>query len=149
MHKIRKKTFVFLSYGRCMYNYWRNRTDTELCEQLRSIGPNCQLLTKLEELHILQAHVCSCIIAHLCLPHQKTKRETSDALFGCRLPWMTGAVAPFASPKCTPLGAPYGKIRVVIIGCWCNQNHCLYVKPMQITRKFLCKSCLWTTFLSE
>jgi len=36
-------------------------------------------MTKLEMMHILQAQVCGCIRAHPGLPHQKTKRETSDA----------------------------------------------------------------------
>ena len=40
---------------------------------------NCQLVTKLEMMYILQAQVWSCISAHPGLPHQKTKRETSDA----------------------------------------------------------------------
>jgi len=40
---------------------------------------NCQLVTKLEVMHILQAQVWSCISAHPGLPHQKTKRETNDA----------------------------------------------------------------------
>jgi len=40
---------------------------------------NCQLVTKLEMMHILQAQVCGCISAHPGLPHQKTNRETNDA----------------------------------------------------------------------
>jgi len=44
-----------------MYNYWRDRTDSGLCEPLRSIHLNCQLLTKLEMMNILQAQVCGCI----------------------------------------------------------------------------------------
>jgi len=36
-------------------------------------------MTKLEMMHILQAQVCSCTSAHPGLPHQETKRETSDA----------------------------------------------------------------------
>jgi len=38
------------------------------------------LMAKLEMMHILEAHVWSCISAHPGLPHQKTKREASDAL---------------------------------------------------------------------
>jgi len=55
-----------------MYNYVGERTDTDLCEPLWSIRLNCQLMTKLETKHILQAQVCDCIST-------KTKRETSDA----------------------------------------------------------------------
>ena len=40
---------------------------------------DCQLVTRLEMMHILQAQVWSCISAHPGLPHQKTKRETNDA----------------------------------------------------------------------
>jgi len=36
-------------------------------------------MTHLEMMHTLQAQVCGCISAHPWLPHQKTKRETSDA----------------------------------------------------------------------
>jgi len=53
--------------------------DTGLCEPLRSIRLNCQWMTKLKILPILQAQVCGCISAHPELPHQKTRRETSDA----------------------------------------------------------------------
>jgi len=37
-------------------------------------------LTKLRMMHILQEKVCGCIIAHPGLPHQKTKRESSNVL---------------------------------------------------------------------
>jgi len=37
------------------------------------------ILTILEMMHMLQAQTCGCISAHLVLPHQKTKREPSDA----------------------------------------------------------------------
>jgi len=53
--------------------------DTDLCEPLRSIRLNSKLMTKLDTMHILQAQVRVCISAHPGLPHQKTKRETSDA----------------------------------------------------------------------
>jgi len=36
---------------------------------------NCQLTTKLEMMHILQAHVCGCISANI----KKMKRETTGA----------------------------------------------------------------------
>jgi len=36
-------------------------------------------MTKLEIVHILQAHVCGCISAQSGLPHRKKKWETSDA----------------------------------------------------------------------
>jgi len=52
------------------------RTDTGLCEPVWSIHLNCQLMTKLKMMHILQAKVFGCISAHPGLPHQKTKRET-------------------------------------------------------------------------
>jgi len=41
-----------------MYNYEIERKDTGLCEPLWSIRLNCQLMTKLEMKHILQAQVC-------------------------------------------------------------------------------------------
>jgi len=56
-HKERKKIFVFLC-GCCMYNYWGDRTNTGLCVSLWSIRLNCQLMTKLEKKHILQAQMC-------------------------------------------------------------------------------------------
>jgi len=40
---------------------------------------NCQLVTNLEMICILQAQVWSCIGAHPGLPHQRPKRETNDA----------------------------------------------------------------------
>jgi len=40
---------------------------------------NCQLITRLEMMDILQAQVSMCISAHRRLPDQKMKRETSDA----------------------------------------------------------------------
>jgi len=55
-----------------------DRTDAGLCEPLWSIHLNCQLMTKLEMMHIFQAQACGCISAHPGLSHQKTKRETSD-----------------------------------------------------------------------
>jgi len=60
-----------------MCNYSGHRTDTSLCEPLWSIRLNCQLMTKLEMKHILQAPGCTS--AHPVLPHQKKKRETRDA----------------------------------------------------------------------
>jgi len=63
-----------------MWNYWWGyRTDTGLCEPLWSIRLFCQLMTKLGMMRILQAQMCGCISAHPGLPHQKPKRETSDA----------------------------------------------------------------------
>ena len=63
-----------------MYNYWGDRTDTGLCEALWSLRLNGQLMMKLEMIHRLQAQLFDCITAHPGLPHQKRKRETSDAL---------------------------------------------------------------------
>ena len=78
-HKVRKKASVFYYVNvKCATNWWY-RTDTGLCEPLWSIRLNCQLMTKLEMMRILQAHVCGCISAHPGLPDQKTKRETSNA----------------------------------------------------------------------
>jgi len=39
-------------------NNCKNRTDTGLHELLRSIRLSCQLMTRLEMMHILQAQVC-------------------------------------------------------------------------------------------
>jgi len=50
-------------------------TDSGLCEPLWSNRLNCQLMTMLEMMHILQAQVCGCISAHTRLPHQKIKWE--------------------------------------------------------------------------
>ena len=58
-----------------MYNHWGHRIDTGLCGLLWSIGLNCQLMTKLEMMHILQAQVCRCISAHLWLL-PTSKKET-------------------------------------------------------------------------
>jgi len=58
-----------------MYNFLGDRTDTGLCELLCLIPLNCQLMTKFEMMHILQAQVCGCISAHPGLPHKKMKRE--------------------------------------------------------------------------
>jgi len=44
-----------------MYNFFGHGTDTGLCELFWSIRLNCQLMTKLEMMHILQAQVCGCI----------------------------------------------------------------------------------------
>jgi len=41
--------------------------------------PELSKMTKLEMMRILQAQVRDCISAHPGLPHQKKKRETSDA----------------------------------------------------------------------
>jgi len=60
-------------------NYWRDRTDMGLCELLWSILLNCQLTTKLEMMHTLQAQVCGSISAHPGLPDQETKLETRHA----------------------------------------------------------------------
>jgi len=72
------KTFVFYYVG-VICTTTGGRTESGLCEPLRSIRLNCQLKTKLEMMHILQAQVWSCISAHPGLPHQETKREASDA----------------------------------------------------------------------
>jgi len=63
----------------CTTTGWGERTVTGLCEALWSIHLNCQLVTKFEMMHILQAQVCGCVSAHPGLPHQKMKRESSDA----------------------------------------------------------------------
>ena len=55
----------------CMYNYWGDRTDLGLYEPLWSICMNCQFMTELEMIHILQALVCGCIRTHPGLPHKK------------------------------------------------------------------------------
>jgi len=60
-----------------MYNYRGDRTDTGLCMPLWSIHLKWQRSSKI--MHTLQAQVCGCFSAHPGLPHQKTKRETSDA----------------------------------------------------------------------
>ena len=46
-----------------LYNFFGDRTDTGLCELLRSIRLNCQLMTKFEMMHILQ-HRCAAVLAH-------------------------------------------------------------------------------------
>jgi len=56
-----------------------DRTDTGLCETLRSVRLNSQRWTKLEMMHILQAQVYGCISANPGLPYHNMKRETSDA----------------------------------------------------------------------
>jgi len=50
-----------------------DRTDTGLCEPLWSIRLNCQSMTKLEMMHVLQTQVCGCITAHPGLPHQENE----------------------------------------------------------------------------
>jgi len=75
----RKFSFFIMWLLAYMYNYWGDRTDKGLWEPLWSILLNCQLMTKLEMMHILQAQVCGSISAHPGLPHQKTKLETRDA----------------------------------------------------------------------
>jgi len=66
-HKERKKTFLFmwLLYAQLQ----GSRADTGLCLQLWSIRLNCQLMTKLETKHTLQAQVCDGI---------STKNETGN-----------------------------------------------------------------------
>jgi len=73
-----QENFCFLLCGCYMYNYWTDRTDKGLCEPLWSVRLNCQLMTMLEMIHMLQAQVCCCISAHPRLSHPKTKRETSN-----------------------------------------------------------------------
>jgi len=55
-HEVRKKIFIFyimwLLYARTIT---KGRKDTGLCEPLWSIRLKCQLMTKLETKHILQA----------------------------------------------------------------------------------------------
>ena len=51
-------------------------TDSGICESLWSNRLDCQLMTMLKTMYILQAQVCGCISAHPRLPHQKIKRET-------------------------------------------------------------------------
>jgi len=52
-----------------MYNYEVKRTANDFCEPLWSICLNCQLMTKLETKHIVQAQVCDCV---------STKNETEN-----------------------------------------------------------------------
>jgi len=66
-HKVRKKTFV-LYYVAVIFTLLRDRTDTRLCEPLWLIRLNCQLMTKLEMMPVLQAQVCGCVSAHPGLP---------------------------------------------------------------------------------
>ena len=57
--KVRKKIFGFYHVAViCTITKLRNRYG--LCEPLRSIRPNCQLMTKLETKRILQTQVCDC-----------------------------------------------------------------------------------------
>jgi len=58
-----------------MYNYWETAQIRDCVSQLWSNRLNCQLMTMLEMMHILQAQVCGCISAHIRLPHQKIKWE--------------------------------------------------------------------------
>jgi len=58
-HKVRKKFLVF--YVTVYVQLLEDRTDTGLCVPLSSISLNCQLITKLETKHILQAQVCNSI----------------------------------------------------------------------------------------
>jgi len=71
----RKFSFFIVRLLAYMYNYRGDRTDTGLCEPLWSILLNCQLMTKVEMMHTLQAQVCGSSSAHPGLPHQKTKLE--------------------------------------------------------------------------
>jgi len=41
--------------------------------------PELPVMTMLKMMRILQAQVCGCMSAHAGLPHQKTKRETTEA----------------------------------------------------------------------
>jgi len=50
----------------------KRRKGSGLCEPLWQFQLICQLMTKLETKHILQAQLCDCVST-------KTKRETSDA----------------------------------------------------------------------
>jgi len=59
-HEVRKKIFVFY-YVAVIRTITKGRKDTGLCEPLWSIRLKCQLMTKLETKHILQAQVCDCI----------------------------------------------------------------------------------------
>ena len=67
---------------------WRSRTSGNLrrsppkdpCGDGTESAWTTNLMAKLEMMHILEAHVWSCISAYPGLPHQKTKREASDAL---------------------------------------------------------------------
>jgi len=67
IYKVRKKTFV-LYYVAVIFTLLRDRTDTRLCEPLWLIRLNCQLMTKLEMMPVLQAQVCGCVSAHPGLP---------------------------------------------------------------------------------
>jgi len=60
MHAARKKTFVFY-YVAVMRTITKGRKDTCLCEPSWSIRLKCQLVTKFETKHILQAQVCDCV----------------------------------------------------------------------------------------
>ena len=66
-HEVRKKIFVFYVAVICATT--GGRTDTGFCVPLWSIRLNCQLMTKLETNHILQAQVCNDI---------STKNETGN-----------------------------------------------------------------------
>ena len=61
--------FVYQSFGVTKAPPW----------QRHWIRLKCQILTRLEMMHVLRAQVWSCISAHPGLPHQKTKRETNNA----------------------------------------------------------------------
>ena len=59
-HEVRKKIFVFVMW--LLYvQLIRGKKDTDLCKPLCSILLKCQLMTKLERKHLLQAQVCDCI----------------------------------------------------------------------------------------
>jgi len=74
-----EKNFTFNITVSLYVQPFGDRGDTCFCEPLWSIRLNCQLMTKLEMMHILQAQVCGCISARPGLPHQITKRETKEA----------------------------------------------------------------------
>jgi len=68
---------IFSKLGPCMLLWYEQLLGRQKWYGL--VRLNCQLMTKLEMMLSLQAHVCGCISAHPGLPHQKTKQETSDA----------------------------------------------------------------------
>ena len=100
VHKVRKKTSVFYYVAvvctntgradkdaraavkqlRAMETYKKQKNRYQLCFfRCGQSAWTVNLMEKLEMMHKIQEQVCGFISAHSAWPHQKTKRETSDA----------------------------------------------------------------------
>jgi len=114
-HIVRKKTFVFYNVNLICTTYWGYRADTVLCEPLRSIRRNCQSMTNLEMIHILQAQVCGCNArGRRPFPPSARFRETIYPSVVLNLDSPAASTAFVANSRFVPASLPVGRQNYVM-----------------------------------